>query len=405
MKKLFYLLIGILLLIPAITKADMASPLVISYKATVNNPNGIDDYEEKTVNNESQWVKTGKKIPYGTIFEIDEEDREYMCNENYCAKYSDLVAIEKNYKLKQEEIGEEITFKTLKETNIKSGPAQAYETIGKIKANETVKGKNVIALNEAEEGDTPWYYVEYNGIKGYVSELDDTMAGKFYNSTIMAIEDIDLFDLNKNKVKTLKAFETLDVKFCFLSGWSRYIYIETNDFKGYVDQWYVAFKGANINDIKYEENEKFLDTPIEYTTTDEIKVYEKANKFDSKVITTIPKGTTFASEYYLSDYEDIFVYYEKDDIKGFAQTNNYECSDDGYSCKLNKETNNNISEEPKKDEPKKEETNEEPKKEVKKAKSNNNTTLFICIGAGIILSITAIITIILINKKRKQKEL
>ncbi len=401
MKKLFYLLIGIIILIPSTIKADMASPMVITYKASVNNPNGVEDYEFK----DGEYVKSGKTIPFGTIFEISEEDGDYICNDKYCAKYSDLVSIEKNYKLKPEEIGEETTLITIKETNIKSGPAQAYETIGKIKSNETIKGKSVIANNEAEGGGTPWYYVEYKGIKGYVSELDDTLTNKYYNSTIMATEDIDLFDLNKNKVKTFKAFETLDVKFCFLSPWSKYIYIETNDFKGYVDQWYVAFKGTDIGNIESEEDTKFLDTPIEYTTTDEIKIYEKANKYDSKVITTIPKGTTFASEYYIVDNEDIYVYYEKDNIKGFAQTNNYECSDDGFSCTLNKETNSIVPvEEPKKEEVK-EETKETKQTETVKPKNKTNTTLFICIGAGIILSITAIVIIILINKKKKQKEL
>lgn len=398
MKKLFYLLIGILLILPNTIKADMAAPIVIKYKAIVNNPNGVDDYDTTTVDNEIKWVKTGKKIPYGTIFEIDQEDVDYMCNDDYCAKYSDLVAIEKDYKLKPDEIGEESTLRTIKETNIKSGPAQAYETIGKIKSNETIKAKRVVALNEAEEGDTPWFYIEYNGIKGYISELDDSFVIENENKThdIMITEDTDLLDLNKEKIKTFKTFEIINAKVYKLNDYNDYIYIESKNFKGFINSFDISIK-SDVS--KFKANE-------------EIKVYEYANQYKAKVIATLPKDTIFTSEYYYTYQSELFVYYEKDNIKGFAFTDEYGYDeDDIFVLGSSTEENNEDSKEEVKEEikeeikPKEEETKDDKKEEKNVIKAKKDYTLYICIGAGILVAITAIVTIILVNQKKKEPEL
>ena len=214
MKKLFYLLIGILLL-PSIVKADMSAPIVIKYKAIVNNVNGVPEYKMSG----EDYIKTGKTVEYGTVFTIYDEERDYVCIDAECetyAKISDLVTAEKEYKIKEESIGEKVKLTTIKKVDIKSGPANLYKTISTVKSGTTLNGNVIIKIDDSDyiEEFNPWYYVEYNGVKGFVNSYGGTMIiGNIEEEEIITGDKVDIVDINTKKVlKTLEASTKIEAK-------------------------------------------------------------------------------------------------------------------------------------------------------------------------------------------------
>ena len=385
MKKVFYLLLGILLILPSVAKADMSSPEVIQYKATVNNPDGIDEYKYDYDND--GYVKTGKKIPYGSTYTVYSD--EFICIDNECESFvnpKDLTPIEKEYKLKDDELNKEsISATALKDIEIKKGPAVAYGGTG-----VTIKAGTKFNMHEIFTGksETPWYYVEYNGTKGYVDTYDDGIAYNIRENEFITGNKIEILDpVTKKSIKTIDVYTKIKANIGTLSYWSKYGYIEYNGTKGLFDIYSVI-----------EKNEA-----IEITAVKETDLYSDLGA--ATKIGTIPVGTTFTSEYYDYTYESI-IYYEKDGVKGFA-ISDYENWKFGDEEELETPTEEEKEEEletpteEEKEEPKKEEGNEI----IKAPKPKKDYTLYICIGAGILLSITAIVIVLLINKKKKQKEL
>ena len=374
MKKLFYLLLGILLILPSVAKADMAAPGILTYKAVVNNPNGIDEY--KIENGEK--VKTGNKIPYGTTFEIEDEEYDIVFLDDDYKTFvllEDLTPAEKEYKLKDNEKGSKIAALTLKELDIKKGPASAYENTGiKIKAGTKITVTEILT----DKSETPWYYVEYNGTKGYVDSFGGTIAFNIKEKEIITDAKTEIVGdhTTDNVIKIIDANKKLKLKIGDLDMWTSYIYVEYDGVKGFISKGFIIEKNSKEN-FEYENETKVYDI---------VDFYINHDDGEAKVIATLPANTTVTSEYY-DFFNDDIVYYEKDGVKGWIYQ------------KWEEDEIEDIAppEEPKKEEPK-EEQKKEPKKEVKVKKNN---TLYICIGAGILLSLTAIVIVILINKKKK----
>ena len=383
MKKIFYLLIGILLL-PSMVKADMASPTVITYKAIVNNPNGIPEYKLSG----DKYEKTGKTVKYGTVYVIsgDEYIDEYICADDDCKTYvrfTDLTTADKEYKINKENIGDEYKLTTIKKVDIKSGPANLYETISTLEPGTVLKGHEIINITDILDpvleyipSLNPWYYVEYNGVKGFVNSYGGTMMiGDLEEGEFMTAAKVEIKDPITLKVlKTIEPSTIIKAKTGYLDDWSSDCYIEYDGVKGIADRYHLVSKHIS-------EEEKYN----KHTFKSDLNIYDVAyvgNEVGGgKVIGTLPANTTFTS-YYEADYG--YIYYEDANIKGWV--NEYE------------------------DTPKKEEPivkPEEPKKEETDVvvKPKNDYTLYICIGIGVVLSLTAVITIILINKKKKNKEL
>ena len=371
MKKIFYLLIGLLLL-PSIVNADMASPVVVKYKLTVTNPDGVDAYKYDSQG--ENYVKTGEKIPYGTVVESNPEyeDIAVLCVDEKCNSFvyvKDLVLVEKEYKIKDSEKGDKNDALALQDIVIKKGPAEVYE-----KTNTTIKaGTKFTAIDMViDEGVTPWYYVEYNGTKGYVNSYGGTMAFNISEVEIITASKIEILDPITNSVlKTIEPSTKIKTNIGSLDDWSSSLYIEYDGVKGIIDKSYII-KKEEIDEFKYE-----TDTNI----YDYVDIYEPKEEQNAKVIGTIPANTAFTSEYYDFDYDGI-IYYEKDGIKGWV-INNYD----------NWHDNKKATEQ--------EQKNDNKKEENKQVKPKKDYTLYICIGAGIIVSITAIVIVILINQKKK----
>ena len=379
MKKLFYLLIGLILL-PSIAKADMFGPNVIAYTAVVNNPDGVDIYvcdeiESDEPAEEVSCAKSDEKVPYGTTYTIIDDNA--ICLNDDCTKFiypKDLVAVDNNFKIDSKNLGEKFEATILVDMEIKKGPAIAYEGTGTIiKAGTSITATEVLF----EEVQTPWFYVEYNGVKGFIDSYYEQIAFNIKDSIIIPMEskisgiyDFNTYDrvtnLTTDPIKNLEVGKKYNVKIGTFSLWSKYFYVELDGIKGKIPNFWFA--------IKCE--------PTTYKPVEDVNVYDASYE---KVISKIEKGTTIVTEYC---YDDTECYYEKDGIKGWIDTE--EIKEETKE----KTDNENLPIH---------ETHE-PNKEVKVNKPKKDYTLYICIGAGVILSITAVVTIILINKKKKNKE-
>ena len=139
MKKLFYLLIAAVLLLPNIAKADMGAPMVAEYKASVTNPDGVYVYVYDS--KQEKYVKTDKIIPYGTVIKVYEEYeiekagiidvknslvKDGEKNVTYYVYIKDLTLTNDKYEVNLNDLGGESEAYTLKNLEIKKGPAASY---------------------------------------------------------------------------------------------------------------------------------------------------------------------------------------------------------------------------------------------------------------------------------------
>lgn len=388
MKKIFYLLMGILLL-PTIAKAETLGHIYGESWAS----------DCITIKYKAMFKGNDNKIPYGTIYEIEDETGGTICDDNdLCVKIEDLTAVLDEYKVDSKYLDEEESILVITDTNIKSGPGIAYKTIGYINKGETIKARhvnNTIEVKDCEDSicyaENPWYYVEYNNIKGYIStyrnsyyhEGNDT-AFNIKNEELMAFEDIEIKSFDTNKViKTIKAGTIFNAKLGVM--WDDK-YIEYDGVKGYIEGYqYIGYK------------EKLVVKP-----TEETYVYNVVSSDGDKMeeIATIKAGTVFETDYYVSNNNDpIYVYYEKDSIKGFV-----EVVDGTYHSKENI-TENEVIEDIIEKNINTSEINNDNKNEIKVEKPKKDYTLYICIGAGIVVALIVLVPIILINKKKNKEEL
>ena len=390
MKKVFYLLVGLLLL-PSIVKADMAPPtVVLGYKAIVSNPDGITVY--KWNDKKQVYEETGKKSPYGTQFTVFDSE-EFICIDDSKGECTDLYVdpkdlevIDKDFKVDTKKLEGKTKAITLKQVEVRKGPAPAYEVVGTIEAGTNITIQE-LTRKEIEDGSEvvylswPWVYVEYEDLKGFISVYNRSVAYDLEEIDILSTDKIYISDVNTGKViKTIPS----ETKCKVVLG---EIDLYDEEYNGKIDQrtyYYMSYDGVQ-GIVRYDTSGFFRKVKkVQVELKKEEKVYQSyyfENEQDAKVITTLPVGTVVTSEYYIDDYKQV-IYYEKGKTKGYI---------------ILSEEKEEEQEKPKK---------EEPKKEVIKpvAKPKKDYTLYICIGVGVILSLTALVIILLINKKKKNKE-
>lgn len=235
MKKLLIILIGGLFL-PFMVYADMGAPENLEYNVEVTSSSGITSYDYQCTSDNCVLKKVGT-IPKGenfTIYYEMEINGEYYGDVKYNGEYvyikiSDTTITtkeitlddEKSYKLEEPKSLTVLTDKL----EIHSSPAYAFKVVGTITAGEkiTVKGGY---------GDT-WYYIEYDGIKGWIDSYSGTV-GTYNKEKILVITEHDLVDENQNIIGTIPANTILD-DYYSLDAWSWSYYVEYNGQKGYVD--------------------------------------------------------------------------------------------------------------------------------------------------------------------------
>ena len=361
MKKLFYLLIGILLIIPITAKADVSGPAVFSYTVTVNNPNGIDEYDRVEDDSKYVYSKTGRKVPFGTTFATRDDlygdgELTFVGDGYKYVKVSELTAIEKEFKLDKKYLSDEYEMYALKDTEIKSGPGKGYQTVGKINAGDTVKTRDMLLLEkkyfESEDSKThqieynekefdtyfddwnPWHYVEYNDIVGYITTMDKTIidAGEDKRN-IVFLQDLDVYDINTNEiVHTFKALDKITANIHSLE-WTGFYYIEYEDIKGYINYSDYMTPTVLFDDNPLGPLEVIIigDTDIYSSSDYKIDNDEGSSVIDkSKITGTIPSLTKIKLDYYKNDIGWIDGYYEDGNIKGYLGIGNFDviCSTD-----------------------------------------------------------------------------
>ena len=407
MKKLLKLLFGSLLFLPYFVFADMSGPMIRIYKATPKNPEGADIYKYDLKS--EAYIKTGEKFAYGKVVEID-YDNEYICIDDECSgevKLDDLVAIDDKYEINEKELSDEYDAIILKDQVIKTGPAYAYKSTNvTIKAGTKVKLRDLATLDEETkellfDEYQPWKYIEYNGTKGFIIAYKETVG--YDGKEVKAITDNKVKIINpvNNKViDTIKANTNIKTITYTLEIWSNYYYIEYNGKKGLVSK------------------DKYLteDKSIKFETTDNLKLY-KSIEFDendnvlSKSIGNVPKGTKSSSSYYIIENYCIYFRYDDNNLHGWIYAN-YDESEEAETDYVglivdypwnDDEENDDDIEVPEEVNPVIP-TDKKPYISLPVSKKDKMNTIYICIGVSLVTALTAVVTILLVNKKKKKRE-
>lgn len=437
MKRIIYLILGVWLFIPFLVMADDAAPVIRSYKATPKDSNGAYIY----VMDDENYIKTERKLEYGKVITITLEDEYVPVNENDednddYVKLSDLVTIEKDYKIDKKHLFDPKDELAIKELKIKKGPGLAYES-----TNVAIPAGTKIKVREFKYYDSKlkkyildesgWKYIEYNGTKGFVyTDTDDRTAIGGTYTTILCYQETKVFNVEYTKIIAIIKPNT---KF------NAMVY-DTNS--GY----YIEY--GNIKGI-ISSNTLVKASQITFKPKSDINLYDKIEydnngNFVSKPIDTISKDKTYTSNYY--NVGEIIIYYENGGTKGWIRVSDSDYDDAVLDSKYNadkdgsyplydlgitfakdykiltvekgKDDANNTAVtilNPPQDVPKEGEkipdnptpggssiASDQPKTETKTKKIPG--LVYYCLGAAVVVSLTAVVTILLVNKKKKKTE-
>lgn len=404
MKKIIKCIFVSILMIPLVVLADMGAPAIGEYKAEISNPNGVMAYDYK--------LKKDIKLEYGTVgtvvYEYENEDSttniEFKVNDiNYSIDGKDVISIEESFDLNNksvEKISENIIITSKDGLEIKNGPANSgFKSTGvvipyltKIKASYTVEY-------------SPWYYIEYNGTNGWINIIGNKAVHQlgnfeFYDyKKIITTEKAKLNDYKGNELTTINENYELNSQEIYQSSdWDRNIYIEYNGVKGFISKDYITFKSKE---------------KITINLNSELQLYKNAeNAYDltkKKEILIIPKNTTLETYYYDGDYGISYAYVEYNNIKGWiifsAEEYDYDFDNNIINIHNLEESNNQNTNEiqptttvPITTTAAINHNEEEPRI------TNPKDIIIYCLLSALILSLTSLVTVVLVNKKKNRLE-
>ena len=390
MKKFLFGMLILIMFIPFVVKADMGAPMLRQYEVLVAKEDGIDYYDYY-----SGFKKKGtynKDQVLTVIFESEEDGQKYLAvsteggynyNDYYYVKASDVVV--KNGEVKTSDSGvahleKANKFRIYKEDAIvRKGPSFMYDEVGKVKKGTIGSYKFYI------EG-SQYIYVDVDGVSGWIDTSDSNVL--FYDGNYIASEKIEL------------SCATIPVGTVLTNVWR-------------ADSWgmksLITYDDCTELFDNFRTN-KFVsldETPKVNKISKDIKIYDTTSS-NKKVLKEVTKGSevVFFTEYgYIEDFEehwdDVSYYVMYDGIKGWTSSLNY---DDFTYVKDSEESLINPEEvEPPAEEPKEEEKDE--KNDDKKSVLDTKTVILMCVVAGVSICLTAIVTIILVNKKNKKVEI
>lgn len=366
MKKInnFLILIIALVLLPLSVKADMGVPMIGGYDAIITNINGVstqcyDRDGDYTIN-----------IPYDTKIVVNYEEVgstayiEY--NEMSCpVSINDIKPFNSVYEINEEDKLQQTERVLVIEKNgvaIYNGPSTIYENLGVIPYDTELNFD--YALSGLEGGGYIWLYIEYNGLKGWISILEGEAVVKT-NNNIFTVTDADFYNENNQKIETIPKFTELKDLYYYSPYAGSQYYLVRNNVKGHIN--------SVADGVKLEKEETVI---LEVESRMTKNLYSE----NDEVIINIPKGTELKYKIYSYDYEEIIY-------------TSYE-GNDGWVVLLDKPDDE------------KEEittTTTKPVNRNEKETISAKELIYICIGGAVILSLTAVVTIILINKKNKSK--
>lgn len=325
MKRLKIFIIGLVLLIPCLVKADAGGPIFSEYNVRVSNKNGTDlvyfDYQ----NNNKEVVK--KHLNYddvvlGIIYEdvINGENYGYSNNSDGYVKLKDVIAFG------------DIDFDKLKENGYKPGKLYVYKKgaylyKGPSKVYGKVEGEIELPVGTTIEytyRDDLFAYVTYNNVSGWVyiyQPLSVEVSGPYKEGSstanieygkLITIEDTVIYDdpVNNELVGTIPKDITLNYKYIYDYGLiNKYYYVEYKGISGWV-------KNVAI----YEKNRTIF-TNLNEITICKDRVLEKC----SNPLGTIPKLQIIDVKYTSPGF-DRWFYVEYNGISGWVYSDSYESS-------------------------------------------------------------------------------
>ena len=396
MKKIFtFLLICFITLGIIPVKADMGPPIIAEYEIIITNKDGAACYEYNT---QGKIVKGTKTVEYGKTFTVyfEIENGYINTSDDECllVKTADAKPKKEKFDLNSERVTE---LKSVKAVilakgglNLRKGPATAYNKITTIPQYTTV--------TLTHQAGTFWFYTEYKGNKGWISGINSYLG---YNddNILISMEDTPIKDNNGKTIATIPALTEITNYIKLVDYDNPAYYVNYNGKTGYVSTMNLKVEGKIklLQDIDLHQGKKILkklskgntyDISIVNYDYDEEKYYipsengyivfnlsnndeKNANKIEIvKEPTSIKKTTGFIGEGLFGEEKT-----EKIDKAPYTTVET--------ETEINEESNEPIA------------TNQPTKNPSKEI-------IIICVLGAIILVLTAIITILLINKKPKQ---
>ena len=378
MKKIFKVLMGVLLFLPFVVKADLGMPYFDSYEAVVITDDApYYDYDGYDMKKEGTIPKDSKiEVQY----EMDEDKEVYLGavykGDNIYIKAKDVAPLEEEVSYKKYAVDKKYKFKVFENDGVavRKGPSVVYDSIGTLKEGTvgTVKG---------EMPESVYIYVETDDLSGWISTQD---AAVFTNDrSFIVTQDL------KTSCGTVPAYT--EFKHPWVSDvWS--------------DKMEVEYKGCK-DTIKWFKRDELLQVSYDtYTKTKaDLKVYDKMD--GKKEAFEIPAKTEIN---YLGTYFDMetgkeYYYVQYDGKKGWIKGNDREIFEDFY-------VGEDISEDEPEEEEEKEDTDKKDKKkhdddeDEDEEKMDSKTIVLICVIGGVAFALGALVSIVLVNKKNKKKE-
>lgn len=403
--KLIILLL-LFFIMPMFVKADMSAPMS-SYKIRISNPEGAEVYEW---NNKTRlFEKTGEKIDYDLVYIVQYE--QIINNEIYAhitrksiddkgkVTYSDIKLIKLDDTRVIEIDIEDYEKEMLKKYYVfddtcylYKGPSKLY---GKIEPEISLSVGTII---ETEYYDELWAYVEYNGVKGWVYTYTFTTLSPYnesagmvsiseYHPNIKSVNELTLYNNPKTEEETgvtIHPEVELNTIYTYSSEvHNPYYYVDYNGTKGWVKTIYednvimnIAYKANQEMSLKVDNKEgaALYKNPSNKNSSIGIIPYE------TKLTPTYSLNGSHTEEWYQVKYNDTIGWVNLQDVSYYNEDNSTipeqpTKPDDVIDTEVNtNQTNNSI---------------------------NEKIIYYVC--GAVILSLTAVVTILLVNKKKKEK--
>jgi len=402
MKKILNSLIFLSLLLVLNVKADMGPPSLPTLQARVTNANGA-------------TCEDGMKINYDEVVAVyGEEGLDYYYvdyNNSECViKRKDVVIITDSYDLsnatKYENIYDVLVIKKDGVT-MYEGPDKGFKTLGTIPYDTMLKPTYYTG--------TYWKYVEYNGIKGWISGEDNAVVHSpkydgdiVYNFSINDLKITATGIWNDSNDKVIGTFPAnTEVTNYWKIDYGHKYYVRYNGISGFVDNDETFAYKCDGTKIKVTKKVDVYDVVEAYALKKQTAVGSIEPNKDYDVKYCIPGRGFYA--YYLTDKNawvqekeaengnnsDLFVI--ETDSKG-------EVYDHTKANDPSQDNPKNPSDvEPPKEEPVPEKE-QAPKPEPKNDKKlSNEELIMICVGAGVLIAVTILVIIKLVNKKKNNE--
>lgn len=394
-----YLLL-LILLVPCFVKADMGTPMFTEYQVRVTNPNGTTavDYDgkeagtfkydeiitvhyEKIINNEL----------YGGTFQK-------LVKLNDTKLVTDFVDLEKFKKERKQK------YYVFDDTNVLyKGPSKTY---GKVEPETTLKQGSTI---ETEYYDELWSYVEQDGVKGWVYTYtytytygapyeDQPGIARFlspYDQKIKTLNEMKLYKSPKEKEVVATIPKDVEPEFIYVYAVeprNPYYYVSYNGKEGWMKIDAIELEEGSYTNALYYPQEKHTYT---VDNNDGITMHKDYNSA-SEVLETISNNTLLNVKYELrGNYIWAWYQVEYNGKTGWVKGEKVKV-EINESITSNPEENPSVSDEELDQEENLPITNEQEEEKI-----TTKQMIIICVAGALILSLTAFVTIKLINKKKE----